>query len=204
MKKFINLILVFCVLISISGCASLKGNVPFGYQPSLVSTSRTIDKSVGINILVDRRPEKDGKYTKNIKDVSEKVTSKFIEDITSSNIFNAINYPASQDDDITINGTLDRFKWKLYAKPITYIPYIGLIAMIVGVETTEAYGIAGITIEVKDNKTGTVITTISKNSEIHTSYNAYNFQAGEAGSELAEALRAVVKEIKSELLTNIK
>ena len=98
---------------------------------------------------------------------------------------------------------LDRFKWKMYAKPICYIPYVGLLAMIVGVNVETAYGVAGITIEVKDNKTGSTLATISKELEVENSYSAYNFKAGEAGAELSEAFREVVKQIKRDLVTTI-
>ena len=109
-------------VIVLSGCASLNGNVPFRYQPSLLSSTKKIDKVVGLNMLIDKRPEIDAAYTKTISDVSEKITSKLLEDFNTSKIFKEIHYPPQQGDDIVINGTIDRFMWKFYSTPIAYIP----------------------------------------------------------------------------------
>ncbi len=184
------------------GCASLNANVPFRYQPSLVSSAKKIDKTVGLNMLLDKRPEGDIAYTKSIKDISEKVTAKLLEDFKVSNIFKEIHYPAQSGDDIVINGTIDRFIWKLYATPISYIPILNLVCYF-GVPINEAYGIATIALEIKDNKTGSIIGVIEGTSRTDNSYTLYNFKAGEAGTELEEAFREAAKKLKEGLLIKV-
>ncbi len=150
------------VVILVSGCASLKGDVPFRYQPSLIPVTQKVDKIAGINMLTDNRPKGDISYTVSIKDISEKVTSKLLEDFEKSKIFTEIHYPAQLDDDIVINGTIDRFIWKLYATPVAYIPLLPYF----GVPCYEAYGIAGVTLKMQDNKTGTLFGEFSEESKV--------------------------------------
>lgn len=192
-------LVVVCVFI---GCASLNGTVPFQYQPSLVASSKTIDKTVGINMLADKRPEGDVSYTKSIKDIPEKITSKFIEDLEKSKIFKEVHFPAQQTDDIVIDGSIDRFMWKLYASPISYIPFLNLVIYF-GVPCNEAYGITGISLEVKDNKSGAIIGKLAEESKITETYTIYNMKAGEAGAELAESFRDVSKKLKEDMLTKV-
>ncbi|HOX54228.1 MAG: hypothetical protein PHI86_00550 [Candidatus Omnitrophica bacterium] len=200
---FRNYYLIFIgLLLVVSGCASLNANVPFEYQPSLVANARTIDKVVGLNMLLDKRPESDIAYTKSIKDVSEKITSKLLEDFDKSKIFKEIHYPAQSKDDITINGTVDRFMWKLYSTPISYIPLLNLVIYF-GVPCYESYGVADITLEIKDNRTGAIIVTLKESSKIETSYTLYDFKAGEAGAELSDAFRDVAKKLKEDILTKV-
>jgi hypothetical protein len=157
---------------------------------------------VGLNMLVDDRPSGDIAYTKSIKDLAEKVTSKILEDFDKSKLFKEIHYPAQPGDDIVINGTIDRFMWKLYATPISYMPFLCLVVYF-GVPCNEAYGIAGITLEVKDNKTNSLIAKLVESSKMESQYTLYNFKAGEAGSELEEAFRDVAKKLKEDLLNRI-
>jgi hypothetical protein len=201
-KRFSSFILIVTFLFLVSGCASLNGSVPFRYQPSLVSTTKKIDKTVGLNMLLDKRPEGDIAYTKSIKDIPEKVTSKLLEDFEKSKLFKEIHFPPQAGDDIVVNGTIDRFMWKLYATPISYIPVLNLVIYF-GVPCNEAYGVAGITLEIKDNKTGSIIGRLEESSRVDSSYTLYNFKAGDAGSELEEAFRDVGKKLKEDLLTKV-
>lgn len=201
-RKFIFLLFALFFIATCYGCASLNANVPFRYQPSLVSSTKKIDKTVGLNMLLDKRPEGDIAYTKSIKDISEKVTAKLLEDFKTSNIFKEIHYPAQTEDDIVINGTIDRFIWKLYATPISYIPILNLVIYF-GVPMNEAYGIASISLEIKNNKTGMVIGKLGEFSQTNNSYTLYNFKAGEAGTELEEAFREVAKKLKEGLLIKV-
>jgi len=192
MKKMLVLVLL---CFGLYGCASLNSSVPFRYQPSLIASNKTIDKVVGLNLLSDKRPEIDVSYTKSIKDISEKVTAKLLEDFDKSKLFKEIHFPARTTDDIVISGTIDNFIWKMYATPINYIPVLGLV-VIFGVPEYEAYGIAGITLEIKDNKSGTIIGKLEETSRQESEYTMYNFKTGEAGAELEEAFRDVAKKLK--------
>ncbi len=198
-KKITLLFILGLSMIVLNGCASLNGDVPFRYQPSLVSCNKKIDKTVGLNMLLDKRPDGDKAYTESIKDVSEKVTAKLLEDLDKSKIFKEIHYPSQVGDDIVINGTIDRFMWKFYAKTIYYIPVLNLVCYF-GVPYADAYGIAGITLQVKDNKTGKVLYSFAEESKMVNSYTFYNVKAGDSGAELAEAFRDVGKKLKEDLL----
>lgn len=201
-KKCLMFLLFLCLTTLLSGCASLNGDVPFRYQPSLISYNKQIDKTVGLNMLEDRRPEGDVAYTKSIKDVAEKVTSKLLEDFEKTKLFKEIHYPPQPGDDIVIEGNINRFIWKFYSSPISYIPGINL-AIYFGAPCYEAYGIAGITLEVKDGS-GSIIAKIDELSEVKDSYSLYNFKAGEAGAELSEAFRDVAKKLKEKLVIKLK
>jgi hypothetical protein len=201
-NKVLPLFILVLLFVMFSGCASLNSSIPFQYQPSLISLTQTINKTVGLNMLIDKRPEGDVAYTKSIKDLSEKVTAKLLEDFNKSNLFKEIHYPAQPGDDIVINGTVDRFMWKMYMTAIGYIPLINMFVYF-GAPCYESYGVAGITLEIKDNKTGKIIGTLSESSKIETSYTIYNFKAGEAGTELQEAFRDVAKKLKEDLLRKV-
>lgn len=201
MQETISLILCFSVLF-LSGCASLNGDVPFRYQPSLLSTNQKINKTAALNLLTDLRPQGDKAYTESIKDISEKVTSKLLEDFEKSKIFKDIHFSITTQDDFIINGTINRFMWKLYNTPISYIFILNLVEFL-GVPSSEAYGIVDITLEIKDNKTGQIIGHFQEYSKQSSSYTIYNFKAGECGAELSDAFREVVKKLKEDMLTKM-
>jgi hypothetical protein len=200
-NKGILLFALLFLMLLFSGCASLNSSIPFQYQPSLVSATQRIDKTAGLNMLLDKRPEGDIAYTKSIKDLSEKVTAKLLEDFDKSKLFKEIHYPTKSSDDIVINGRIDRFMWKFYSTPISYIMPLFVYF---GMPAYEAYGIAAITLEIKNNKTGAVITKTQEYSRVDSSYTIYNFKAGEAGAELQEAFRDVAKKLKEDLLKKVK
>lgn len=200
MKKKLSVLVLLLTIAGVSGCTSLKGNVPFQYQPSLVNSTKTVEKSIGFNILADERPEKDVKSTKKtIKDVPNKITYKIMEDFKSSDIFTDVNFPSKPSDDLIIDGTINRFYWKIKPKFTAFIPYLPLF----GVPVQDVIGEADITLVIKDKVTGDVVATINGASSEKLSYTLYNFSVGEAGSELAEALRESVKQLKEKILTEV-
>ena len=89
--------------------------------------------------------------------------------------------------------------WKMYATPISYIPVVSLLIYF-GVPCQEAYGLATITLELKDQKTGAILGTFKETSKVTTAYTLYNFKAGEAGAELSEAFRDIAKKLKEAIL----
>jgi hypothetical protein len=150
----------------------------------------------------DLRPQKDKGYTKSIKDLSEKVTAKVIEDFEDSKIFDAVNYPPQETDDLIINGKINRFMWQMYSSTISYIPGVNL-AMYFGAPAYEAYAITDISLEIKDSKTGKILGTFTEQSEIKNPHTLYNVKAGEYGAELAETFRDVVKTLKEDILLKL-
>ncbi len=196
-KKWIYLFMLS--LFILSGCASLNGNVPFQYQPSLTSANKKINKIVGLNLLVDKRPKEDISNTESIKDLPDKITSKLLEDFQKSEIFAKIHYNTEAEDEIVINGSINRFKWKATPNGLMFIPFLNLLIYF-GIPTYDITGVTVITLEVKDNKSGQIIKTFRESSESENTYNLYNFKTGDAGAELAESFRDVAKKLKEDLL----
>ncbi len=199
MRSSTRLLLLTGILALCSGCASLGSNVPFQYQPALIASGKQIPKTVGFEMLVDARPEKDKKYTAHIHDIPGKITSKVIDDFNTSHLFSDVHYPVKETDDIMVGGTIKRFKWKFYDKLFAYIPYVGLALVVLGVPLSEAYGITELQLEFKERASGKILGTFSAESKVTSSYSIYNFKAGESGSELAESFRDVVRKLKEEI-----
>ena len=199
-SKGIGLVVLAGFLIFCSGCTTLKGNVPFQYQPSLISITKQINKSIGFNIVTDQRPANEIRaMEKTIQDVPNKVTYKMMEDFKSSGIFTEVNFPQKSSDDIVVNGNIEKFSWKVntnWFAIITYMMYFGL-------PVEEHVGEVAISLNVVDNKTGQTLATIKGEGLQKSSYSLYNMSVGEAGSELAEAFRQCVKELKEKMLSNV-
>ena len=202
-RRVRSLVICSIALLMLSGCVSLNSSVPFQYQPSLIASTNQINMIAGLNMLKDARPDGDISYTKSIKDVSEKVTAKLLEDFQKSGLFKEIQYPAQADNDIVISGSIDRFIWKSYASPIAFIPFVNILIYF-GVPCQEAYGIAEITLEVKDNKADKLLGRFTESLKEENSYTLYNAKAGEAGAELQEAFRNVAKKLKEDILKAVQ
>jgi hypothetical protein len=191
----------FCVIFCFisAGCASLNSNVPFRYQPSLLAVTHTIDKTVAIEVLADSRPAKDIAYTKNITDVSQKITAKLLQDFKDSKLFKEIHYAVQENDDIVISGSINRFIWKLSPHPLSYVPLLAYF----GTPTFRAEGLAAITLEVKDKKTGTVLATFQESANMANLFTVYNFKVCEGGTELEDAFRELGRKLKEDLLNKV-
>src|SRR3989338_4549797 len=156
-SKLMAFIILTICLIAVSGCTSLKGNVPFQYQPSLISSSKKINKTIGFNIIEDRRSSKDIKsMEKTIQDVPNKVTYKMMDDFKSSNMFTEVNFPPKDSDDIIINGELHRFSWKVNTNWLAILTYL----MYFGLPIEEHVGDVDISLEIIDNKSGEILGNI--------------------------------------------
>ena len=202
MKRSMGVVLVlFISACFLTSCTTLKGNVPFGYQPSLVSVSKKIDKSVGFEVLEDKRPVNEIRATeKPIQDITNKVTYKIIEDFKTSVIFKEINFPAKDTDDLIIKGEINKFVWReennWFAVIFSPLVYFGL-------PVGDYVGQAEITLKVVDKKTGQVLGSVRGVGEQRLTVTLYSMSVGEIGSELAEAFRQSVKQLKEKILTEI-
>jgi hypothetical protein len=177
--------------------------VPFKYVPSLAS-GETINLRAGLQTLADERPEDDRSATESIADVPDKVTAKLIEDFRASQVFATLDFPIQQDkDDLILQGAIKRFYWKMKPSPITFIPVINLV-LYFGVPARYVDGIASLCLRVIRAKTGQTLAEYEKSSTRTENYTLYSFKAGEAGAELAEAFRDVVKQIKDAITTDGK
>lgn len=194
---------VFSVAVLLQGCATLVGSVPFRYVPSLAG-GEPIPLRLGMERLVDKRPDGDRSATDSITDVDEKVTAKLLEDFRTSQIFTAVDFPVRRDtDDLILKGEIKRFYWKLTPNPIVFIPIINLVIYF-GVPVNDLEGIANLRVQLVSSKTGKVVAEYDKSSTRTASFSIYNMKAGEAGSELADAFRDVVKQIKDAILVDAK
>jgi len=193
------------LVMSFSGCTHLNSEVPFSYEPSSVAVSKNIEKTAGFNLLLDKRPESDIAYTDVIKDVSEKVTVKIIEDFDRSKIFKEIYFPLRGNEDVVINGTLNRFMWKKHVWKWEYIPGVDLLLELMGVPGMTFDATADITLEFKDAKSGEVLGVFRQSSTTTRTVNAYaNPLPQNVGGELSDAFREVVNKLKCDLLEKIK
>jgi hypothetical protein len=95
---YIGIVMLFAIL---SGCASLNGGVPFRYVPSLPTIEQSSYR-IGLEKLTDGRPQEDRDSTESIPAVDEKMTSKLLEDMRSSQMFRGVDLPASKTKDAFI------------------------------------------------------------------------------------------------------
>ncbi len=194
---------VLSLALLLQGCATLVGSVPFKYVPSLAG-GEPLNVRLGMEKLVDKRPDEDRSATESITDVDEKVTAKILEDFRSSQMFAAVDFPIQGDkDDLVLKGEIKRFYWKLTPSPIVFIPIINLLIYF-GIPINEAEGVASLRVQLVRAKTGQPIAEYEKSSTRTATYTLYNLKAGEVGSELADAFRDVAKQIKDAILADGK
>lgn len=160
----------------IQGCATYDINMTaFEYIPSLPS-SEPINIRVGIEKLLDKRPETDPSTTKDTVDLDGRITHKLFEDFQSSKIFSEVDYPVKKEKDVLIiKGDIKRF----YCKDTFY--YGGITSF-----KTEV----NLYVQLVDSGTGKVVAEYDKSSLRKDS--------------LSEAFRDVVKQIKENIVSDFK
>lgn len=209
------IILFLCV--SIQGCApGLYTNVPFDYVPSPPG-NETIRALVGMEKLVDKRPESDHSATKMIADVDEKVTAKLLEDFRSSRIFETVDYPVQKEDVLIIKGEIRRFYWK--EAQYTIIDIVGMgCPKFFGVPMGSLNAEVNLCIQLVNPETGQIIAEYDKFAKRKELYNIYNVSKKHGlyktddgkkewsgqGTELAEAFWEVSKQIKENIIADYK
>jgi hypothetical protein len=200
----LGILFLFCLSIfSLQGCATLNSSVPFKYVPSL-TVAEPNEIHLGMERLVDKRPSDDRTATESVSDVDDKVTSTLLSDFRTSRIFASADYPPRQDrDNLIMKGEIKRFYWKYSPSPIIFIPFLGCLIYL-GIPAGEAEGIAEISVQMINAKTGAMVAEYNRKDEKKASYTIYNFKVGEAGSELADAFREVSKQIKDSILSDMK
>jgi hypothetical protein len=178
--------------------------LPFGHPDAKKGNSYTIELHLGMEKLVDKRPSDDRSATESISDVDEKVTSTLLTDFRNSQIFASTDFPPRPErDNIIMKGEIKRFYWKYAPNPIVFIPFIGCLIYL-GIPAGEAEGIVEISAQIINAKTGKMLVEYDRKNEKKTSYTLYNFKAGEAGGELADAFREVSKQIKDSILEDMR
>lgn len=161
----------------IQGCATYNIDMwAFDYIPSLPS-SEPINIRVGIEKLLDKRPETDPSTIKDTVDLDGRITHKLFEDFQSSKIFSEVDYPVKKERDmLIIKGDIKRF----YCKDTFYYGH-GITSF-----KTEV----NLYVQLVDSGTGKVVTEYDKSSLRKDS--------------LSEAFRDVVKQIKENIVSDFK
>jgi len=200
-KKFIFPSIIFLCLVCFVGCANLKTRKITGYVPSLIDEE--LDLNIGIELLLDRRPAVDKKFTADIEKVPEEVTDKLLEYFKATSPLREIHYPSQEDDDIVIQGEIRRFMWRSYSKAATYIPLVNLYVYL-GIPCKTAYGLTHISLILKDNKTGKIIGRFDEYSKVAKSYSLYEFRKIDFASELEQSFKEVASKLKRKIIFKIR
>jgi ABC-type uncharacterized transport system auxiliary subunit len=159
---------------------------------------------LGMEKFVDSRPVDDKEVTKSIPDIDEKVTAKLLEDFRSSGMFAGVDFPARRDkDDLIVKGEIKRFYWKTKHNPIKFIPIVNLL-LLLGITSYNIEAVVELKVQILDARTGAVLSEYDRTSTKTDSATLYDIKSGESGSELAEAFREVVKQIKDGMAGDIK
>jgi len=204
---FTLLTLWFC-----AGCVHqyhYKENL-FDYQPTSVSVRQRIDKVVGLNILLDQRPENElGKRPPDKRlyhNFAQNVTELLLQDFQKSQIFKEIHSPAQATDDIIISGSITRFFFEGWEKTWLgkayeswwsfFFPPISL-SLLFGVPYANEYCIIEISLEVKDNKANAILANFTESAK---AVQGISMGTNKLGQDVTEAFRQVAEKLKSNLL----
>lgn len=217
--KLLKLIPLFLLILSLSSCtgfvpifppsskpppfrATLHGLV-FGYPPSL--TSGSINLRVGMEKLVDKRPDKDLSVTEKIADVDAIVSDRLLKDFQVDQVFATIDSPPGKEDDLIMSGEIRRLYWKWSGGLIKFIPPINLLIFF-GYPTYHAEGIVEVYVRLVNSKTGRVLAEYDRISTKTKSYTVYNEDKTDyySGDELDAALGDVSKQIREAIVLDIE
>lgn len=185
------------MLLTSSGCSSLKADVPFAYTPSL-RLGQSIEGKAVFRQLQDVRSKKERRSAREIPDCADKLTTKLVGDFRSTRLFSDVDYsPSPTDADFIITGRLEKFSWNTGHVFTAFIPVVSLIHYF-GVPYVISTGEAQLTLEVQAGETSPPrqYTGYGKN---RTSYNIYELKNVASGVELQYALRDAVKQIKEQM-----
>ncbi len=185
-----------------AGCVRVDKNIPFEYWPSAISPEKRIPKTIGFDLLVDKRPRREQASMKDAGDVAQRVTAKLAQDFDASRIFQKVHYPSVEGDVFVISGTIRRFSWKLHEIPLAHIPLINYVTVL-GFPLGLAEGITDIQVELRDRRSGQVLGSFSETSKVSAPYNFYDVSAWGAGMELAESFRHVAEKLKRDVVSRL-
>jgi hypothetical protein len=173
------------------------------YLPTI--TNGSINLRVGMEKLVDKRPDKDRSVTEKIADVDAIVSARLLKDFQVDQVFAAIDSPDKKEDDLIMSGEIRRFYWKWSGSLISLIPPINLLTFF-GLPRYHAKGIAEVYIRLVSFKTGRVLAEYDKISTKTESYTIYNESTADycSGRELAAALKDVSNQIREAIVLDIE
>ena len=126
------------------------------------------------------------------------MTAKILADLRTSNTFSTVNFPPSGEDDVVLRATVSRFSWKATPNPVLFIPFVNF-SMYLGVPMGNLTGVTAISVDVV-KPDGSLIKNYTSEAVFEDSYTIYNMRAADGmGSELADAFRGVMKDIKNDM-----
>ena len=201
------LILGFCL-----GCAHqlrYKDSL-FEYRITSIPANQRIDRVVGLNLLLDQRPENEINKRPPDKrlyyNFTQAVTDLLLQDFQKSQLFKEVHSPAQATDDIIINGSINRFFWEGWKKTWlgnaygqwwgALFPPISLI-LLFGAPYANEYCIIEISLEVKDNKTNA---TLANFTESVKAVQGLGMGTSECGQAVARAFSQITKRLKENLM----
>lgn len=221
-QKIIVTVSLFFLLLS-SGCVHqlrYKENL-FEYQLVPIPVHKRIDKVAGLNLLLDQRPEDELDKCPPDKrlyhNFAQNVTNLLLQDFQKSQLFKEIHWPAQSTDDIVIDGFINRFMWDgrdTFAGRIqkgegplgwlaVFCPVVAL-PFLLGAPLRQEYCMIDISLEVKDNKTGVIITYVKEISKAKQGIISLYGCSSEAGQDVTDAFRQVAEKLKEDLAEKIK
>lgn len=195
-------ILLLLGLFIFSGCIITKAKISQSVlkEKSLTPVVSSEDIPlviVGFKLLKDKRPKKDITY---MASVIENVSAKILESLQDTQLFNQINFPPSESDNVVISGEIRKFSWRSFETMISYIPGLNVFNLF-GLPSTRTHTEVEIYLEVKDIKSGQVILNFKETYAKSNKYNIYNFKSSKANEELSYGFGVVLDKIKQRFIT---
>lgn len=212
MPKRILITVLVLVLGFCTGCAHqfrYKEDL-FNYQPTPILAHQRIDKVVGLNVLLDQRPDNergnippDKRFHRYF---AEAATELLLQDFQKSQLFKEIHSPAQPTDDIVIDGSINRFFFEAWERTWLgnayeqgwsfFFPPISL-SLLFGAPYANEYCIIEISLEVKDNKTNATLTTFKEHAK---ETQGISMGTTECGQDVTKAFCQITQKLKENLI----
>jgi hypothetical protein len=189
------------------GCASFQGGAPSENGPTLASAEPS-DLRLGMEMFVDARPEDERSVIDSsavrITVPSEEVTAKFVDDLRSSQMLTAVDFPVqSTEDHLIMKGEIRQFYWTFTTNPMLFMPIVNL-STYTGVPVDYGKGVVDIYVQVINSRTSQVMAVYDKYSVKMRGYSLFDFKAREPGAILAQALSDASEQIQQAFLADLK
>jgi hypothetical protein len=213
MRKISLLLLALVFLLGVFGCSTIsrklrkdtssqKSNGGFVSQIAKMFSPGEADSDslvvVGFKVLEDKRPKQEISYLTSIK---EKVSEKILNTIQDAQLFDQINYPTLDSDNIIISGEIRKFGWESTDTMISYIPGLNILPFL-GLTSNRVHTDVEVYIEFKNKAANAVILGFVESYKKDRNYNIYNFQTDKAEEDLASCFKVVLNRIKERISAN--
>jgi hypothetical protein len=203
---YIGLLMLIGGLVA-QGCATFQGIGSSANGPTL-SNAQPGHLRLGMDLFVDARPEDErsviDRSTVRITVPSEEVTTKFLDDLRSSQMLTSVDFPVqSTEDHLIMKGEIRQFYWTFTTNPILFLP-IANLSTYLGVPVDYGKGVVDIYVQVIHSKTSQVMAEYDKYSIKTQGYSLSNFKAREPGAILTEALSDASKQLQEAFLADLK